>query len=284
MHISQNDRVRMLRPALYQFDADNLGAEFYRWFDLEKKARPRPLDEDELVKFLVGQRGCSIKEARADVRENSNAKKGDKQLWLMVQNPLVDRVIEALLAEINKYDLEVMSRYPNDLLIHDRNMLMMNAVPGARLAWTVYENSTRMIPLGLTKQQNEEVTYGTNTSSRQRFYELTIGYGSFKLKEVFLKDFEALCRVPVPYRKEGANECFSLMKGDFRIGVVRYTDVGNYNSRKYEVEVTPVASLSAIDTVALSAWADRGAVDLAHTLFVRTHTTWNDSEAKVLAA
>lgn len=284
MFISQNDRYRMLRPAPYQFDSGKENAEFYRWFDLEKKPRQRPLDEDELVKFLVGQRGCSIKEARADVRENSGAKKGDKQLWLMVQNPMVDRLIEALLAEIDKHGLEVMSRYPNDLLIHDRNMLMMHAVAGARLAWTVHDSSTRMIPLGLTRQQNEEVTYGTNDSSRQKFYEIKIGHGDFKLKEISLADFKALNRVPVPYRLEGSGECFSVMKDGRRIGVIRYTDVGNFQSRKYEVDITPVAGLGGLDMMALSSWAGRGAINLAHTLFVRTHTTWHDSKVEVLAA
>lgn len=283
--LSENDRTRMLRRAKSSFSNEGLSsAEFLRWFDLSGVARSRPLDEDELVKLLVGHRGVSISAARREVKEKSLARKGDKALWLQAQNPVVDRIIALMKDEIEKYGLDVLRRYPDDLYVFDRNTLMMHAASGARLAWTVYDGSTRLIPLGLHRKINEGVTYGTKASSSQRFYELRIGASDFSLKEVGLRNFEALFHVPVPYLERGGERGFSLMKGDICIGSVSYESRMDGCSPVFKVVIIPRVGISSLDRAALSAWASQGAIERAHTLFCRTETIWQENELSCLVA
>lgn len=277
--ILMNDRIRMLRPAPYQF-SNKESAEYFRWFAEDGVSRTRPLDEDELVKFLVAECDATIKEARRRVREESLAKKGDKQLWLLCgANLLVDRIISAMLAEIEKHGLELMQHYPNDLLIHDKNVLMLQAVAGASIAWTVSDTATHLAPLGLHPESNQHVGYCLNLSSRQRFYHLSINQQSFSLKEISREEYKLLEKTSVPYglgKKpvEGVNR---LYKGDRVVGDINLVDIGNWHQRCFEVTVVPAEGISNIDMNALAVWAARIPVDIAGTLFVRTKEIWKDA-------
>lgn len=282
--ISMNDRARMLRPAPYQF-SNKESAEYFRWFTEEGTSRPRPLDEDELVKFLVAECDATIKEARRRVKEESLAKKGDKQLWLLCgANLLVDRIISAMLSEIEKHGLELMQHYPNDLMIHDKNVLMLQAAAGASIAWTVSDTATHLAPLGLHPESNSHVGYCLNLSSRQRFYRLSISQQSFSLEEISREKYALLETTKVPYslcRKpaEGTNR---LYKGDRVVGDINLVDIGNWHQRSFEVTVVPAEGITRLDMNALAVWAARIPVDVAGTLFVRTKEVWKDAAGERL--
>lgn len=274
--LSMNDKVRMLRPAPYGFETKEC-PEYDRWYNQEGTPRARPLDANELARYLVKYRGMGIKAARLAVKDESLARDGDKALWLACLNPVVERIIEAMQAEVKKHGLDLMQHYPLDLTLHDKNQLLMEAVPGARFAWTVHDTSTNLSLLGVHPERNKEPTYLLNLSSRQKFYELKIREGGFALTEVSKKDYEALSRTPIPYRRIGEQKGFVLEERGRKIGSIGVKDVGN---SLFEVEILPEADASPLSLVALSAYAQRAPVEIAHTLFVRSRTVWKTNTVR----
>ena len=115
---------------------------------------------------------------------------------------LVERIIEAAKAEIEKYALELLQRYPDDLLVHDRSALEIYAVGGARIGWMVGHSHTHLVPLGIHPGTNQEVTYLTNLANDDRFYEIVISSSgeNFTMKEITREDFAGLARTPVRYQ------------------------------------------------------------------------------------
>jgi len=283
VHVSMNDRLRMLRPAPYAFDGQP--PEFDRWYHEDKTPRARPLDADELARYLVSHRGMPIKAARLAVKEKSLAAKDDKALWLQVgHNPLVERVLQAMQHEVETNGLELMQRYPNDLLIHDRNHLMIHAVPGASFGWTVSDSSTHLTTLGVHAEYNKAVGYHLNLSSNQRFYEIKIARDAFSIIELSREQYAALERRAIPYRKAGGKLGFSVCRGAETVGAVELQDIGNWHERKYSVGITPAKNCTALDLVALDAYAHQAPIEAAQTLFVRTEVTWKPAAAMQMAA
>ena len=47
---------------------------------------------------------------------------------------LVQKILTAMHSVIEKFELELMLNFPDDLLVHDRNILKRLAVPGAKIA------------------------------------------------------------------------------------------------------------------------------------------------------
>jgi hypothetical protein len=190
--------------------------------------------------------------------------------------------------EIRKYELEVLQRYPNDLLVHDRHMLERALQPGARLGWMVGHSHTHLVPLGLSTKENENVTYLTNLASEDRFYLIRVGHkGDVKLSEVDREAFKALSHTPVPYEMESNGDFgqFWLLKNKARIGHIHIDRTGDWQSRLYSATLTPVESTTAaIDRVALELWANQSMVKMAGTLFVKTQINWADVIRTPLAA
>jgi len=48
---------------------------------------------------------------------------------------IANKIIDAMLAEVARYKLELLQRYPNDLLVHDRISLERGAHAGAKFCW-----------------------------------------------------------------------------------------------------------------------------------------------------
>ena len=48
---------------------------------------------------------------------------------------IANKIIEAMLAEVERYKLELLQRYPDDLLVYDRMALARNAHAGAKFCW-----------------------------------------------------------------------------------------------------------------------------------------------------
>lgn len=274
-----SEKGRFLRPAAYSFsEKGKTQAEFDRWFDIEGKARERPLDEAELVKYLVKEYGVPIKEARQRVRDESQATADDKAGWLRYgKNPLAEQMIALMLGQIELHGLEVLEHYPNDVHIHDRNTLNIHATNGMDMAWTVSDTSTHLVPLGLSLKKNEEVSYLMNLSSRQRFYRLSINNDTCCIKELTREAFAELGRVRVPYRlgaPKVADGLNTIYRNDVKIGMIHLKDIGNWNSRAYEVTILPEKGLCLRDQIALQVFSERLPVDITGTLFVRTKVEW----------
>ena len=190
-----------------------------------------------------------------------------------MKNPiLVDLIIDAMKKEIEKYSLELLQRYPNDLLVIDRARLERYAVPGAHIAWMVGHSHTHLSVLGLHPKENETVTYVTNLSNDDRFYQIKINpynvLPEFTMKEISSSDYGGLIRVRVPYSCEGNMDGFWLMKEGRRIGSIVLTSVGTLCKPQYKVLMTPVAGITELDLTALYEWSGKAVVKAAHTLFV----------------
>lgn len=190
-------------------------------------------------------------------------------------NQLVDKIIHAMLDQVQKYGLELMQRYPNDLLVHDRAALEKHAVSGAKIAWMVGHSHTHLTVLGLHAKENERVKYLTNLSNDDRFYVIHIaGWEQFSLKEVFRKEFENLAHTAIPYARKGEATSFWLWRGKDRIGHITMEDVSTQAGRKFSAVISPVSGISQRDYSALNLWCQMSVVEAAHTLFVQYSTTW----------
>jgi hypothetical protein len=188
---------------------------------------------------------------------------------------IVDSILDAMRAEIAKYSLELLQRYPDDLLVHDRRMLSQFAVPGAQIAWMVGHSHTHLVRLGISEKENQGVRYLTNLGSADRFYVLSIrSHGdAFVLSEISRHAFEALGSVRVAYAREGGVTAFWLLRDGVRVGSVSLESVGNLAQPHYKAMITPSYGISPLDRAALDLWCEQSIIEAARTLFVRYDVT-----------
>jgi len=191
-------------------------------------------------------------------------------------NLIVDSIIDAMLSEITKYNLELLQRYPNDLLVHDRSVLEYAAIPGATIAWMVGDSHTHLVTLGLHKGESEMVRCLTNLSSNDRFYVLKVESSSFNLTELDRKQFMDLEHTNVPYSSHGSDSEFSIYKGKAEIGHIKLNHSIRNQQPFVEALITPIAVANKMDLVALRMWCSKGITRLAGTLFVKSEEHWVD--------
>lgn len=194
---------------------------------------------------------------------------------------LVSRLVDAMKQKIEFYGLELLENYPNDLVVHDRAMLEKFANPGAMIAWMVGHSHTHIVSLGVHPKEQELVTCLTNLANDDRFFVIRIHSGNnFSFKEVERGQFSALANTPVPYRTEGPTNGFWLLRGAERLGHCAIERTGTMHDLTYHITITPIAGIAAAETAALTMWAEKSAVSLAGSLFVRTATTWAEPMRK----
>jgi hypothetical protein len=200
---------------------------------------------------------------------------------------LVDNIIAAMLAEIEKHGLELMQHYPNDLHLHDRRVISRNAVAGGKLAWVVGHLHTHLAVLGIHPDQNEHTTWLTNLANADRFYLLEISTTgtSFTLKELTRDAFRALASTPIPYNRNGKADAFWLYKNKTRVGTCRTEFRGIVDGRRsYHAFLSVMEGASHKDKVALENWAVYASNELAGTLFRDLDFTWEPAIALAMAA
>jgi len=200
---------------------------------------------------------------------------------------LVDNIIAAMLAEIEKHGLELMQRYPDDLLQHDRWVISRNAVAGGKLAWVVGHSHTHLAVLGIHPDQNEHPTWLTNLANADRFYVLDISAtgASFTLKELSRDAFRGLATTPIPYNRVGLANAFWLYKNKTRVGACRTEFKGIVNGRRsYHAFLSIMEGTPEKDRVALENWAAYASNELAGTLLRDLDFTWEPAIELALAA
>lgn len=62
------------------------GPEFFRWYDADGKKRAVPRDYDELVELIAFRDLCTTVEAEREVSLHSRAKRGDKEVWKLINS------------------------------------------------------------------------------------------------------------------------------------------------------------------------------------------------------
>jgi len=200
---------------------------------------------------------------------------------------LVDNIIAAMLAEIEKHGLELMQRYPDDLRLHDRRVIARNAVAGGKLAWVVGHSHTHLAVLGIHPDQNEHPTWLTNLANADRFYVLDISAtgASFALKELSREAFRGLANTPIPYNRIGLADAFWLYKNKTRVGTCRTEFKGIVDGRRsYHAFLSVMEGTPKKDKVALENWAAYASNELAGSLFRDLDFTWEPAIELALAA
>lgn len=198
---------------------------------------------------------------------------------------MIQAIIAAMKAEVAKYGLELLQRYPRDLEV-DREMLERFCSPGMKFAWMVGDSHTHSAPLGIHMTLNELPTYVTNLCNNDRFYVLTIGRqpGKFELKEIERAEFRALVHTPIPYKAVGATDAFWLYRNDSRVGTCTVKREGTYAKPSWKIELTPMVGISAVDREALAEWGARAVIKSAGTLIVHWSIDWMEPISLPLAA
>lgn len=190
---------------------------------------------------------------------------------------LVQSILNSMLAVIELYGLELMKRYPDDLLVHDKAVLDMAAVPGAKFAWMVGHCHTHIVPLGFHQKENESVEYMVNLSSEDRFYVISVGNTErFTMKELDRKSFAALSSTPVAYKRNGDVSGFCLTHNEQKVGYVELNLSRAVQNMKVDAKITPFIGISGHELAALQIWCSHACVELTRTLFFRSELSWGE--------
>lgn len=187
----------------------------------------------------------------------------------------VDQLMHALQTIIEGAGLELLQRYPNDLLVHDRRQFERFWAPGQRFGWMVGHSHTHMAVVGLHTEENKVLGYVLNLNSDDRFYEVTVGRDgrSHQVREVGRAGFESLLRTPVPYSRQGDDKSFTLFCVGRPVGAVGITITGTFENRFYSASIAPRDGAQNRDVGALHLWADYACRRLAGSLFYRSDCT-----------
>ncbi len=191
-------------------------------------------------------------------------------------NPIiVQAILQRMQAVITKYQLEVLERYPDDLLVHDKAMLERFAVPEAQIAWMVGHSHTHLVALGFHPIENLNVGYLTHLANEDRFFILNMGRAHrFKLSEVDRTQFAALSGTLVSYERRGSSSNFYLYRDRAKLGHVAIEQVGTWQSRKIKAVITPLRGISEHAHAALGIWCSYAVTELTGTLFVESEVNW----------
>lgn len=193
----------------------------------------------------------------------------------MKANDVASQIVNRLVEIVREGKLEILERYPDDLLKHDRAILEASAYPGMQIAWMVGHCHTHMFPLGLHPEKNEGVTWVTNQAKDDRFFVIKIrSAGAFSVQELDRKQFAALQHTPMLYAPESLGGEGWLTKHGQRVGHVATQWEPSQVGRQVAVELTPVDGCSELDRFVLEMWGDKAASTRAHSLFTPRRYVW----------
>lgn len=183
---------------------------------------------------------------------------------------MIDLIMNAMMHEIQEHGITLLQgAWKDDFLVHDKAFLTTNAKPGIKLAWVIGDNHSHMQVLGIHQNDNEMVDAYLRMSSSDHFYELTVREHDFKLKELSRDGFSNLKRTAIPYRFEGAPQSGVLFNGKDEIGRIVIMAEGSLQERVYVIRKQPARGICKKDQVALGLWAERCAIKVAGTLFMK---------------
>jgi hypothetical protein len=201
------------------------------------------------------------------------------------QQVKIESILNGMKTFITKYKLEVLQRYPDDLLVHDKAMLERVAVPDSKIAWMVGHSHTHLVALGFHPVENLNVGYLTHLASEDRFFVLNIGREhQFKLSEVDRIQFAALSATPVHYERRGGSSNFWLYRDRAKLGHVTIEQVCTWQNKKANAAITPIRGISEHEHAALGIWCSYAITELTGTLFVPSEITWAEAIDSAQAA
>lgn len=195
----------------------------------------------------------------------------------------VDDIINYLKAFIERNNLEVLSRYPNDLLVHDRNQFTKLAAPGMRFGWKADHSSTHLITIGVHLKEMELIPTLAGLTSASKYLEIFIPYvGPVCYTEHTSETFAQLANKEVPFRMVGEPSDFMVYRGARRLGRIVLENKGYFNDstpRTFEANIyEDPTDGSAKDIPVLRIWAEHAITTCAGTLFVRSVINHHDRD------
>lgn len=189
----------------------------------------------------------------------------------------VTSIIDAMKSIIAIHGLELMQRYPNDLLVHDRRILENLDNTTCTIAWCVGHSHTHMSVMGIHPEENDMVNCYANLGSTDKYYKVVLsGKEDYKLTEMERSEFLKLASIRIPYSMKGSNWDFNLLKDQVSIARVSVEVAGPYMARIFNISYQPVVSLTDIDRRAVEKWAYKCIANQTGTLFCKVGTeTWH---------
>lgn len=197
---------------------------------------------------------------------------------------MIDKIIAEMSGFIDTHGLELLQRYPDDLLKIDRQVLEQHAVPGATIAWMVGDSHTHMAVLGIHPSENLCVTYHTNLCANDRFCLLTVGEEKFSLCEISRDKYQQLSSRRIDYYRDGSGTNFAVRRGAQEVGRIALVSCGTLLQPHVKATIAPVPGVSQRDLASLGMWASYGIRELARTLFVRETIEWKGLDSWKRAA
>lgn len=193
------------------------------------------------------------------------------------------RLISAMQEVIKSHGLELMQRYPNDLLVHDRYTLEGLEGATCSIAWCVGHCHTHMVVLGMHPEENSMIECFQNLSSDDKFYKIILqGSEDFKLVELTKENFSVLKSIRVAYEKKGGKLEFVILKDGKPMFNVFIKQQGTFETRKFNISYQPLTSVTAFDKRAAEQWAYKSIASYIGTLFYTLgETVWHPQRRDV---
>lgn len=194
------------------------------------------------------------------------------------------RLIEGMQGIIKHHGLELMQRYPDDLLVHDRRILESLENSSCSIGWCVGHGHTHMVILGVHPEENSMVDCFLNLASDDKFYKIILqGKEDFKLQEVSRANFEALKSIRVPFTKKGTHLEFTLFKDANPMVNVHIRQDGTFETRKFFVSFQPLVDVTEFDQKSAELWAYKSIASYTGTLFYALgESTWHSLRSEAI--
>lgn len=181
---------------------------------------------------------------------------------------MIDQLIDTMVEQVKIHGLELLSRYPNDLLVHDRAFLQDNLVEGLSIAWVVGHSHTHCALVGISEEQSDLIWHLSALSEDDIFYRIDIKRGQAKLKQLSRAEFSDLSKIKPAYTAV-FDWRFEVKRNGKRVGFVEIEPHGTYDSRAYEATIKPDADATAKDIIGLKVMTKRGIARQHGSLFWR---------------
>ncbi|WP_138519216.1 hypothetical protein [Limnobacter alexandrii] len=181
---------------------------------------------------------------------------------------MIDQLIDKMVDLVKQKGLELMSRYPADLLVHDRRFLQENLVEGVTIAWVVGNSHTHCALVGISEEQSDLIWHLSSLNESDVYCRIDVRNGKAAVKELSRQQFTDLSKIKPAYSARFDWQ-FDVRHGNDCVGHVRIEPKGSLENRAYDITVFPESNASAKDLVGLQQMAKRGAARQHGSLFWR---------------
>ncbi len=181
---------------------------------------------------------------------------------------MIDQLIDKMVDLVKQKGLELMSRYPADLLVHDRRFLQENLVEGVTIAWVVGHSHTHCALVGISEEQSDLIWHLSSLNESDVYCRIDVRNCKAAVKELSRQQFTDLSKIKPAYSARFDWQ-FDVRHGSDLIGHVHIEPKGSFENRSYEITVSPKSNASAKDLVGLQQLAKRGAARQHGSLFWR---------------